>query len=115
MEFGELGSGWFGMSDITAGSDNAVLPDVSYGGYDMQAETSAGNGFGEFLTGALDKAVNYAIDRDKAQWAMTNQAQQAPVSQYPNRYPQQQLIQSGGNNQLLLLGLGAVVLYLVLK
>lgn len=89
---GELGSGFFGfdLSDITAGSDDVVLPDVSYGGADEQPSTAAGNGFGEFVMGALDKAINYAIARDSQSWAQPPMyAQQVPRQQMPNTYAQQ--------------------------
>lgn len=88
----DLGSGMFGMdlSTITEGSDAVVLPDVSYGGADEQPNTPAGNGFGTFFMGALDKAINYAIAKDSASWARPPTYYQAvPRTQMPNAYAQQ--------------------------
>lgn len=84
----DIGSGFGGidLSDLMSGSDNAVLPDVSYGGADEQPSNPAGNGTGQWLMGAFDKAINYALQRDAMQMRVDYTAQTAPRPQQPALY-----------------------------
>lgn len=97
-------------SDITAGSDQAVLPDVAYGGPAEQPTDPTGNGFGQWLTGSLDKALNYALQRDKMEMQY-DYATRVPVVQQQQR----QMVQRSNNSQLLFFGAVGLVLYLVVK
>lgn len=108
----DLGSGFDGLdlSSIMSGSDDAVLPDVSYGGPDEQPSTPTGNGTGVWLTGMLDKAINYAIVRDQQTLQMP-QYTRAPVA----AQPVMQAAPSARNNSALLLIGGGVLLFLLLK
>jgi hypothetical protein len=104
----------YSLSDITQGSDEAVLPDVAYGGPSEQPSNPAGNGFGQYIFGAVDKAINYAILRDqqemraKVQTAMPTPRQAGVPAQATNA-------QALSNRQLLVFGLVGIGIFMAVK
>jgi hypothetical protein len=112
----ELGSGLFGIDfgDITEGSADSVLPDVSFGGPAEQPSTAAGNGFGVYVTGWLDKAVDYALRKDAAQHSVENLYRNQLAAQGAAYQRQQQQRMAGGFTDRQLLMIGGAVLAFVL-
>lgn len=67
------GNGWFDLSGVLSGADQASpLPDVSNGAPAMETYTPTGNGSGVFVDtswqnqifGGLNKVLDYAVQRD---------------------------------------------------
>lgn len=117
--------GDFNLSDVTYGADvSSPLPDVSWSSPDMQPYTPTGNGSGQFIDtatqngifGLIDRAMNYAIQRDTAK-IQQDTAFQLAGTQYAstNNALSYQAQQSAANRKLLVIGLAVAGLFLVMR
>lgn len=112
------GTGEFNLSGVTAGADvTSPRDDNAWGAPAMETNTPTGNGTGVYvdsswataLMGGLNKAVDYAIQRDAFQMRA-----QVPFGQVQGSTSQQVQVQRKQTN-FMFLALCGVGIYLVAK
>lgn len=105
--------------DMEGASYSVPLPDNYYGSSSQQPTTPTGTGTGYYvdntmwssLSGALDKALNYALIRDQQKFAAEHGYSATPTPYTPTP----QAAAQAANSRLLLLGLIGVGIAFALR
>ena len=95
------------------GSNTPPETDNNWGDVPMQPTDPTGNGFGQFVTGSIAKALDYAIQRDQQNMQMTQfkaGMRPANIRYAPNSAGVRARMT---NNPLLMVGAAVVVIMLL--
>lgn len=105
------------LGAIMADTQTATPPysDVSNGAPNMQSDTNAGNGFGQWFGGAISKSLDYALMRDQQNMQAKNYGAMPPrqtVGRVSGMNAQGGQL---GDRQLMFIGLGLVAFFVLAK